>query len=142
MAGEKDREVFHDVVSINEQLGESDATVGLFKQVEVAQPDFAASVYDLADDALVGAGEYGLARKYLGDPLARLESAKRDFDEGMEYAKTGRSGDACRQAFKRIFTDEIVRIVTVLDKTGSPDRVLRWPAGPDRRRLGPLCSRP
>lgn len=121
LGGERDREIFHDVVAINGHLGESETTVELFKKLEVAQPDLAASVYDLADEALVSAREYGLAKKYLGDPMARLESAKRNFDEGMEYAKTSRSGDASRKAFERIFTDEIVRTITVLDKTGSPE---------------------
>lgn len=121
LAGEKDREIFHDVVSINDHLGESEATVELFKKLEVAHSDFAASVYELADEALVSAREYGLAKKYLGDPIARLESAKRNYEEGMEHAKTSRHGDASRKAFERIFTGEIVRIITVLDKTGSPE---------------------
>lgn len=119
LAGENNRELFNDVVSINDYLGESKATVGLFKKLEAVQPDFAASVYGLASEALVSAQEYDLAKKYLGDPIARLERAKRNFYDGMDSAKT--SGDACRRAFERIFTDEIVRIITVLDKTGSPE---------------------
>jgi len=87
------------VVSINDHLGESEATVELFKKLEVGQPDFAASVYDLADEPLVSAQEYDLAKRYLGDPIARLESAKRNFEEGMEYSKTSRSGDASRKAY-------------------------------------------
>jgi tetratricopeptide (TPR) repeat protein len=122
LAGEADRALFHDVESINDHLGESKATVDLFRKIEVARPGFAASVYDLADEALIAAGEYGLAKKYLGDPMTRLAKAKRRFDEGIQYAKMSRSGDASRQAFESIFTDDIVRIITVLDKTGDSDK--------------------
>jgi hypothetical protein len=40
----------------------------------------------------------------------------------MSYAKTSRSGDATRRAFESIFTDDVVRIITVLDKTGASDQ--------------------
>src|SRR2546426_6861906 len=43
MAGEDDRVVFHDVQSINQYLGESKATVELFKQIQARQPEFASS---------------------------------------------------------------------------------------------------
>jgi len=41
----------------------------------------------------------------------------------MEFAKSKSSqgGDASRQAFERIFTERVVRIITVLDKTGDRD---------------------
>lgn len=118
LAGDLDREIFHDVESINDHLKDSRATVDLFKKMDGAQPEFAASVYDLADGALIVAGEYGLAKKYMGDPMIRFATAKQRFDEGMEFAKSSRIGDASRKAFESLFTEEIVRIITVLDKTG------------------------
>jgi tetratricopeptide (TPR) repeat protein len=120
--GLANRDLFHDVESINEYLDESAATVALFKKIEGKQPDFAASVYDLADEALILAGEYALARKYLGDPMFRFETAKRHFEDGMRYAKTSEREEASRRATEHIFTDEIVRIVNVLDKAGDQDR--------------------
>jgi ribosomal protein S7 len=36
----------------------------------------------------------------------------------MKFAKTSKSGDAPRRAFEGIFTDEVVRIITVLRETG------------------------
>ncbi len=64
VSGQADRNLFNDVESINGYLDESAATVALFKKIETAQPDFAASVYDLADQALIAAGEYALAKRY------------------------------------------------------------------------------
>ncbi len=122
VTGQADRNLFHDVESINEYLDESAATVELFKKIEVAQPDFAASVYDLADKALIATGEYALAKRYLGNPITRFETAKRQFEDGMRYAKTSQKDDASRRAFERIFTDRVVRIIRVLDKSGDQDQ--------------------
>jgi hypothetical protein len=118
LAGEANRELFHDVESINDHLQESRATVDLFKKLEESRPEFGASVYDVADEALIAAGEHDLAKKYLGDPMDRFAHAKQRFEEGMEYARSSRNGDVSRKAFERIFADEIVRIITVLDRTG------------------------
>ncbi|HTG45388.1 MAG TPA: hypothetical protein VK633_12735 [Verrucomicrobiae bacterium] len=118
LAGATNRELFHDVESINEHLGEMAATVALFKRIEAGNPKFASQIYDLADEALLQNREYVLAKKYLGDPTERLVTAKRNFEEGMKFAKTSKSGDASRRAFERIFTDKVVQITTVLRETG------------------------
>lgn len=114
-----DPELFHDVEAINGYLGESAATVALFKKIDATRPAFASSVYHIAEVALVESGEYALARKYLGDPQKRLQSAIRNYREGLKYSKSGsRDGDASRHAFESNFADDIVRIVTVLRETG------------------------
>lgn len=119
LAGETERDLFHDVKSIDRQLGEPEATVALFKKLEAAHPDFVPSISDLADEALMNVGEYGLVKKYLGDPEKHFKIAKRNFQEGT---KCRRLNAQARQAYERIFTDEVVRLMTVLDKTG--DRTL------------------
>jgi tetratricopeptide (TPR) repeat protein len=118
LAGEANRNLFNDVESINQHLGEMAPTVELFKRLEAVNPKFASDVYDLADEALVQAGEYALAKKYLGDSRKRLAVAKRNFNEGIEFAQTSKNGDASRQASEQIYTDEVVRIITVLRETG------------------------
>jgi hypothetical protein len=39
-------------------------------------------------------------------------------EHALEYPEASRIGEASRQATKSIFAEEIVRLVTVLDKTG------------------------
>lgn len=118
LAGEAGRELFHDVMSINERFGEHAATVGLFKKIDVMQPQFAEEIYDLADEALITAGEYALAKKYLGDAGRRFEIAKSNFVECLEYSETSQFRDMSRRTAEMIFAGDVVRIVTVLDKTG------------------------
>lgn len=119
--GEQDRALFHDVESINDHLKEPRATVDLFRKVEAAQPEFAVVVADLAAKSFVDAEEYALARKYLGDPADAFSRAEKQLARGLAYAKSSRRPAAAQDAFESIFTGEVVRIVTVLDRTGSPD---------------------
>lgn len=116
--GEHNRELFHDVESINDYLKESKTTVDLFKKLDEASPKFATSVYDLADEAIVAAGEYRLARKHLGDPLEKLEKAKDNFKRGIAFSKRSSAGEASRTAFENIFTERTLRIITILKNSG------------------------
>jgi hypothetical protein len=116
LAGEVNRDLFHDVVSINRYLGESSRTVELFRGIDAANAKFASDLYDLADEALVDSREYDLTKKYLGDPMRRLGVAKRNYDEGKSFADR-KSGDATLRAFEANYTDEVVRIITVLRET-------------------------
>jgi hypothetical protein len=118
VGGENNRPLFHDIVAINEYLGESHATVETLKKIESARPEFASSIADLADEALFEAKEYELERKYFGDPFANFEAAKRRLDDGREYAKGSMIPARSRQAYENNFTKKIVRLIVVLDKTG------------------------
>jgi hypothetical protein len=118
LTGELDRSLFHDVAAINEELGQSGTTAETFKKIESVQPSFASSIYDLADKALFEAREYKLEKKYLGDANARFATAKRNLDFGIQFAKTCRNAEGSQQAFENNFTQEVIRIIVVLDKTG------------------------
>ncbi len=111
---EHSRDLFHDVMAINRSLKEADATVKLFKQLENSSSAFAAEIYTLADKALVDAGEYALARKYLDDPKSHLESARQHLEEGLRRSTKGPVRDAARRAHQKIFTDDVVRLITIL----------------------------
>lgn len=118
LSGSMDRELFHDVESINEFLGETNATVELFKRIDAVNPDFALTLYDIAVTALVKEKEFELARKYLGDPSKCLAAARRNFEAGMEWAKTSNHADITIEAFETIFTDDVIRIITILNENG------------------------
>ncbi|WAC18456.1 hypothetical protein OVA24_14570 [Luteolibacter sp. SL250] len=118
VAGEDNRPLFHDVESINSTLGDWEATVELFRKLDAARPAFAASVVEMAGETLVEAGEFGLVKKHMGDPDQRFDEAKSGYERGLEHAKTSTVPDAARGAHERIFSGEVVRIITVLDKTG------------------------
>lgn len=115
--GELDRHLFDDVMAINRYLKQPAGTVNLFKKLESLWPDFAPNIYLIAEDSVLAAGEYALARKYLGDPMARLETARKNLREGLAYAKMSRIRDASRRTHENIFKDEIVGLITILKNT-------------------------
>jgi hypothetical protein len=116
--GEENRELFQDVQSINYHLSERPATVALFKQLEAANPDFAAKVYQRAEADLVEAKEYRLAKTYLGDPAKRLARAEELLRMRNEHSKTSTVPEPSRRAGEHNFTEEVVRILTILRETG------------------------
>lgn len=118
LAGEADRELFHDVESINDRLGASAATVDLFKKIDAANPGFASSIYDLAEEPLVEAGEYALAGKHLGNPAERLTNIRNLYAEHLRLS----DDEVTRTTAEKIFTERVTRLVTVLDKTGDRQR--------------------
>lgn len=118
IAGEQNRDLFHDIVAINEELGDSAVTVEVFKKIESAQPVFASSIAELADRALFGAKEYQLEKKYLVDPLVRFAKVKCTLDFGLEYVKGCGAASHSREAFEDNFTRDVVRLIVVLDNTG------------------------
>jgi hypothetical protein len=122
LRGDKNRGLFGDATAINHYLGDSKATVGVFKQIASADPGFASSVYDLAEPALVENKEYGLAMRYMGDPAERLAKAEQDFEEGMKYAQTSGNIEVAQRSHHRIFVEDTVRIIAVLKENGDTDR--------------------
>jgi hypothetical protein len=121
--GQTNWEMFQEVDAINEYLNETDATVKLFKRIDAAKPDFAASVYPVAADALIGNGEFELAKKYMGDPAEAVADAIRRYQDNIKrIADGGTARDASRRAFENIFTEDVVSIITVLQNTGNKEQ--------------------
>jgi hypothetical protein len=83
--GDTNRDLFHDVESINERLENEEATYELFATLEKAKPDFAAVCADLAMPAIVKAEDFEMALRYTpspGDTLRRYSEAfNRDIEE-------------------------------------------------------------
>jgi hypothetical protein len=67
---------FHDVVAINDNIGELTRTTELFRLLDARNPEMARECYSSAENALVAAHEYGLCERYMADLDARLESIK------------------------------------------------------------------
>jgi serine/threonine protein kinase len=93
-------QLFMEVDSLNEHLGESDATMMLFKAVGEHDQRLARECYDAAEPMLVQHGEYGLCANYIGDPQARFDYLR----QGWERMKAiGNRGEAeWKQQLERI----------------------------------------
>ena len=77
MEGKDVRASFHDMLSLNEYLGEKFATKNVFEILDQNHPDIAKQVFDMARDSLIRAEAYSLYAKYVApkDDLARMVEA-------------------------------------------------------------------
>ena len=69
-------------------------------------------------DEAIAKRDYAAAKVILGDVKAEFSTAKKNFRLGMQHAATSSMGQASKDAVESIFTDKVVRILVVLDKTG------------------------
>lgn len=73
--------LFHDIVSLNETLGEDSKTVDLFRKLDQEQKDLATQCWDMAKKAIIKAKAYDLARKYIGNPTREFGKVKAMYDQ-------------------------------------------------------------
>lgn len=66
-AGTATREIFHDVSSINREIGEDGLTVAIFKRLHSDHPELAKKCFRVAQDTLIEKGEIDLFLHYAGD---------------------------------------------------------------------------
>lgn len=80
LQGHEVRTSFHEMDSINDQLGDHDATVSVFQTLVAKNPKAAQSVFQLAKPSLVLAKEYALLKQYVR-PMRDLASMRRKYDD-------------------------------------------------------------
>jgi hypothetical protein len=74
-------DLFHDVVSLNQTLGDDDKTIVLFRRLDQEQKGLAAQCWDMAKDAVIKAKAYDLARKYIGNPVHEFDQLKEKYEQ-------------------------------------------------------------
>ncbi len=80
------RRLFHDMSSINEELGDDDRTVAAFIQLDKTAPKSARDSYNIAQPALVKAKKYDLCGKYL-EPEKSYELMVRIYRLSLKHAE-------------------------------------------------------
>jgi hypothetical protein len=118
--GVDDRDLFHDVVRINENLKQIEATTELFLKILERSPEFAANCSRLAMPSLVVAGHYDLARQYLADPGNALGQLAASLNKALIRAKSKtetRFQKIGRWAHLRNFIDDARLILSIVRHT-------------------------
>jgi hypothetical protein len=118
-AGELDRELFHDVEAINQYLGASNETAQLFEALARERPEFAHTCGDLALEALVDAGKFHLAAKYIPDPIKRITNLAQHLNEDISrIPERPRSKSPRYRAYTWNFALDLRTIIAVLSGAG------------------------
>lgn len=113
--GDANRDLFHDVESINERLENEEATYELFAALEKANPDFAAVCADVAMAAIVKAEDFEMARRYTpspGDTLRRYSEALNRDIEGLEHQPASKAPRL--EAYVQIYVRRVHLLLKIL----------------------------
>jgi hypothetical protein len=118
-SGAADRELFHDVEAINQYLGDHKATSLLFEQLDREHPALAVECANLAQEALVAAGNYALAAKYLTDPQARIAKLAEQLSEDVaRIPERPRSKSPRYGAYTWNFAQDLRLVMSALSGAG------------------------
>jgi hypothetical protein len=115
-AGRSAASAFDEFAAINRELDEPGRTVALFSWIEARDPALARTVYRSAEHALVEAGDYKTAGKYL-DANAAMAQVVRVHMSMMRSMPAANDPDAPRRA-RELFARGAGRIVALLVVNG------------------------
>ncbi|NWJ40626.1 MAG: hypothetical protein HXX12_06605 [Geothrix sp.] len=113
LAGTGDHQLFHDVSSINQYLGDSKDTAALFLAIEKQNPKLAKEVYLIAQPALIEGRHYTSCNPYL-KPFMDLERATYLLKVNLEMAKDPQFGPRHREFAMSTYTNEVATLVALL----------------------------
>ena len=101
--------------AFNQYLGASSETAQLFESIDRDAPEFARECSNLALEALVEAGKFSLAAKYLTDPVARVATlAERLNHDVARIPERPRSKSPRYRAYTWNFALDLRTIIAIL----------------------------
>jgi hypothetical protein len=113
--GDTNRDLFHDVESINERLENEEATYELFAALEKAKPDFATVCADLAMPAIVKAEDFEMALRYTPSPEETLRRYSEAFNRDVEELERQPPSKAPRlEAYVQIYVRRVHLLLRIL----------------------------
>ena len=119
IAGEGDRELFHDVESINEWLKDERATYDLFLNLRALHPDLALSCTSLAIPAIVKAKDYKLARELISDPREKIRKWSTVLNEDIaDLAECPVREAPAQDAYVHIYAGRVNVLLEILAGVG------------------------
>ncbi len=130
-AGTGSTQSFHDIVSINEQLGEETATVALFKTLAGKHPALARKCFLYARDTLINQGEIELFLEHGGELVRYLEDQIRLHKEIVKMIKFTTARHERKDSIKESDDDLVettLQLVALATRQGDTATVTRLKA--------------
>jgi len=113
--GNRDRQLFHDVVSINRELGRVRETYELFRELWQNHPELAKDWGHLAVESVVDAGDFKLASKCLPHPESYLLWLSDRVNEDLEREGVPRRTAARRrEAYVHNYCSDVQTALRIL----------------------------
>ena len=107
---------FHDLTSINRELGETPKTLALFRRLHATRPAVAAQIGHLARPLLIAAEDFALAAETLD--LEGLNDQIQTHDEQVAAIPARLADGDLRENIERMFQEEVAVSVALLARVG------------------------
>lgn len=121
ISGDGSFNLFHDVESINSNLGESKKTVQLFKTILNKYSELADECYRVAKEALVEHKEFEICNRYIKKPLDNLSNLKELLDSDLKMYKGTDMEERMIGWTTSHYIEESEQIVLILVKNNRKD---------------------
>lgn len=124
-AGTGSKELFHEFQSINEALGDYQATRDLFLWLHTNDTRLAEDVYELAQPALIRCKDYDVCGAYVDADISFTRILERYRATKQAASTTDPGGELQRLAQKSFSNDAstLVALLTIVDKRSDADRI-------------------
>jgi hypothetical protein len=129
-SGSDVRRNFHDFLSINRSLGETQLTADAFKSLEQQESDVAKSLFPLARPALIKAGEYELSAKYINPEtnLTQMRLSLKRYVAGTDDKRQQEMLDRMADFAKKRFINDAATTTALLIIADRDDEAERFVA--------------
>ena len=117
--GKGDYDLFVDVSSLNEEMGEAEKTLALFVLLDEQHPDLAEECWFEAKDFVMQDKDYALAKKYLPDLMEEFRSSKEIYEMSSTFTKIPIiGGDDLMEIMEDLFIDDCLTLIEIAVGTG------------------------
>lgn len=118
--GEISEGLFHELAAISEYLGEDTKTTQLFVWLDQNKPDFAKSVYSVAQPSLIRAKKFDLCGKYL-DPETSFKRMLELYGLYKQIEQESNAKMRNQEFGKKKFSNDTATLVALLTVNGRKD---------------------
>jgi hypothetical protein len=117
LRGEGGRQLFHDVESINDTLGEQRKTSLLYVRLSRLRPDLARQCSGLALPAVVASENFKLAEQLIREPLERARRLGADLNENIaqQATKPRHHMIVARRALAHNYAQDVAMVLAILN---------------------------
>ncbi len=107
---------FHELSSINRELGEEIQTITLFAKLSEDHPQQASDFYHVVDDLLINYQEFELVDRYMEDPIFKYETLRHSREQSLSYARKhpNKNTPLALEYHDTRFVNETIKLINVL----------------------------
>ncbi len=113
-SGKGDANLFNDVESLNDTLGEEKKTVTLFEMLDKEQTPLAKKCWHMAKEVIISEKRFDIVGKYIGNPVREFNQIKEMYEQNLKLYDDPRIGSEHFKAFnENHLVEQTIQLIEV-----------------------------